>query len=110
MPADPREARALRWARTTYAAGNVVLVNRPGRLYCARMVMRGTGQAEQLVALHDAATVVTDLPSLLLILDANNASPDDWPLTPVSMVFLEGLSVEWLGTASAALFVGWEVD
>jgi len=109
MPASG-ETRALRWDSRPYSAGNGVLVDRPGRLYCARMVMQGTGNAQQVAVLRDDTTATAGAGAPLLVLDAMNGSPDDWPKTPVSVAFLHGIKVEWVGTATAAVFVGWEPD
>ena len=104
------EPKALRWSGRGYGQGNGVLVDRPGRLYCARMVMQGVGQAQQIAILRDDVTATTTTGAIILVLDAANGSPDDWPKTPVSAAFLKGLKVEWVGTGSAAVLVGWDVD
>jgi hypothetical protein len=102
--------RSLRWASRTYAEGPGVLIGRPGRLFYCRMVMQSTGSAQQLAALRDDVTATAGAGLLLLVLDAGDRAPDDWPRIPVAMPFQHGLKVEWLGTAAAAIFVGWDAD
>jgi hypothetical protein len=102
--------RSLRWASRTYAEGPGVLIGRPGRLYSCRLVLQATGSAQHVAALRDDVTATAGAGLLLLVLDAGTSAPDDWPSIPVAMPFQHGLKVEWLGTAAAAIFVGWDAD
>jgi subtilisin family serine protease len=102
--------RSLRWASRSYSAGTGVLVNRPGRLYYGRLVIQATGSQTQIAVLRDDVTATAGAGAVVLVLDAGNENPDDWPRIPVSAGFNAGLKVEWLGTGAAAVMVGWEPD
>jgi hypothetical protein len=72
--------------------------------------MQGTGSAQQIAVLRDDVTATAGAGNIVLVMDAANANPDDWPSVPVSVAFLKGLKVEWVGTADAVVFIGWETD
>lgn len=98
--------RALRWA-TANADG--VAIDRPGRIYCARLVGMTTGTAAEIVAvLRDGGA--TDPP--ILALDVVGGAPDDWPGVPVSLPFKERLYVAFTGgsTTTRLLLIGWDTD
>lgn len=97
---------ALRWAQTNVDG---VLLDRPGRIYCARLVATLTGSAAVTAVLRDGPDVFGPP---VLALHTGGTIPDDWPPVPVSAPFLRGLFVEFGGGTQTArlLLVGWETD
>lgn len=91
-------SRALRWTTLT-ATG--VAVERPGRLYYARLV--ATGAASAILRDSEDATG-----PVLLGLATGAAGADDWPRVPVSLNFLHGLHATLTGAGTLSL--GWETD
>ena len=99
-------ANAVRWA---YANADGVLIAKPGRIYAARLAP-GDASSKELVAVLRDGTDATAAPILALCVTAG--APDDWPKTPVSMGFKQGLYVQFFGGAAGGrlLLVGWEAD
>lgn len=104
----PRDARSVRlaWSRST-APG--ALVDRPGRLYAARLVAEDPSGAAPDVgcALHDGADATG--PLVLVLASGPQAGPDDWPNIPISVGFQHGLFPAFTA-GEAVVFVYWEVD
>jgi len=96
---------ALRWTTVT-ATGQAV--NRPCRLYYARLAAVVTGNQQATAVLHDDGTANQAGPALLA-LEIMGQAPDDWPRIPVSMNFQKGIDVSLSGT-NVAVFLGWETS
>lgn len=93
-----RSTLALRWAVAT-ATG--LLLERPCRVYYARLVGPGAASAVLRDSVDATGPVVLGLATAA-------AGADDWPRIPVSVNVMKGLHLTLTGTAT--LLVGWELD
>jgi len=97
---------ALRWTVVTVTGQ---AVNRPCRLYYARLAATTSGAQVATAVLHDDGTANQAGPPLLALMTTTNTGPDDWPRIPVSLNFQKGIDVVMVGS-NVGLFLGWETS